>query len=166
MHPVPAIIALIVAIMLLVSYVASRPRGHQLTPLCNVGEGFQPPVKTYLSDAAITTRYLLVKNGTDANHIALTGVADIPLGVAIDEATAAEEGVGVALFGLHERGAIGVASGAIAAGDMVVPGATGLVRTLPATTGTYYIIGRALKAAASGEQVEFVPDFPTQRVVP
>ena len=166
MNTLLILFSVLVAIGCFASMIASRPRGHQLTALGNVGEGFQAPVRTYLSDAAIAARYLLVKNGTDANHIALTGVSDIPLGIAVDEATAAEEGVAVALFGLHERGAIGVASGAIAAGDLLVAGATGFVRTLPATTGSYNIIGRALKAAATTEQVEFVPTFPILRVVP
>ena len=35
----------------------------------------------------------------------------------------------------------------------------------PTTTGTYYVIGRALNTVATGLTVEFIPSFPVQRVV-
>lgn len=157
---------LFVAALLLVGWTASRPRGRQFVPLGNVAEGFHPAVKTYFTDAAVATRYLLGKIGTDSSHVALAGVGDIPLGIISDEAAAAEDAVAVQLFGLHKEGALAVASAAIAAGAFIVAAADGKVRTLPATTGTYYIIGRALKAAAAdGDPLEFTPCFPVQRVV-
>lgn len=165
MHIITALLALFVAIFALSSVIASRPRGAQLTALANIGEGFQPKQLTFLTDAALTTRYLLGKIGSDSGHIATTGVSDIPLGIIADEAAAAELGVSVHLLGIQDQGLLGVASGSIAAGDLLVPGATGTLRTLPATTGTYYIVGRALKAAATTENVEFIPTFPVQRVV-
>lgn len=151
-------------IKLLRSLRASRPRGQTMS-LCNIGEGFQPRCKTYLADGALTARNLLVKLGSDFVHVTPAGVSDIALGFATDETSAAEEGVAVNLLGVQERGALGVASGAIAAGDFLVAGATGTVRTLPVTTGTYYIVGRAIKAAADTAPVELVPCFPIQRVV-
>jgi hypothetical protein len=166
MHTFLIALSVIVAIALFVSWIASRPRGHQLHGLVNVAEGFQPAVKTYLTDAAIATRFLLGKVGSDASHVAVCGATDIPLGVIHDEAAAAELGVSVAKFGLHNEGEIAVASAAIAADALLVPAANGKVVTLPATAGTYYIIGRATAAAAAdGDQVEFTPCFPTQRVV-
>jgi hypothetical protein len=165
MNTLLSILLIAVAIYAVMAFVASRPLGKQLTALGNVAEGFVPPVKTYYADAAIATRHLLVKIGTDANHIALAGVNDIPLGFATDEAAAAEDGVAVALLGLHCTGALGVASGAIAAGALLVPGANGTVRTLPVAAGSYYIIGRATKAAADTDQVELVATFPILRVV-
>lgn len=166
MNTALTIILSLAAILLLVSYVASRPRGEQLTPLANVGEGFIPSVKTYLADAVVATRYLIAKPGTDENHVGICGVNDIPKGIFTDEAEAAEDSVAVALFGMHKDGALGIASAAIAVDAFVVPAANGKLRTLPATTGTYYIIGRCTKAAgADGDKVEFVPCFPTQRVV-
>ncbi len=147
-------------------WATSRPRGRQLQAFGNVGEGFQQAVQTFLADAALGSRYLLVKGGTDVRHVAVCGVGDIPKGIALDDVTAAEEGVAVAKFGLHKEGALGVASGAIAVEALLVPGALGTVRTLPVAAGTYYIIGRATKAAADTDPVEFTPCFPIQRVVP
>ncbi|MBL9187918.1 MAG: hypothetical protein JNK23_10595 [Opitutaceae bacterium] len=154
-----------VAILALTSWVASRPRGRQLHGLVNVAEGFQPAIRTLLTDAAIATRYLLVKRGSDAAHVALAGTADVPIGFVTDEASAAEEGIAVAHFGLLREGALGVASGAIAADEFLVPGANGTVRKLPVAAGTYHIIGRATKAAADTAVVEYTPSFPIQRVV-
>lgn len=166
MNTALTLILALVAIALLVSYIASRPRGAKFTPLANVAEGFIPPVKTYLADTAVGTRYLLAKPGTDENHVGICGVNDIPKGIFTDEAEAAEDSVAVALFGMHKDGALGIASAAIAVDAFVVPAANGQLRTLPATTGTYYIVGRCTKAAANaGDKVEFVPCFPIQRVV-
>ena len=120
---------------------------------------------TKLSDAAITRRSL-VKLGSDENHIAPAGVGDIPLGATRDgSALAAGVLVSFAQFGIYSRELEGVASGAIAAGDLLVPGANGTVRTLPNATGTYYIIGRAKMAAADTLPVVYIPTFPVQRVV-
>lgn len=120
---------------------------------------------SYLTDAAITSRFRVVTFGTDANHVAAAGVGDIPIGVTPDEATAAEQKVSVQLFGIYPNGCRGVASGAITAGDMLVAGASGAVRTLPGSSGTYYIIGRATKTVADGAEVPFIPSFPIQRTV-
>ncbi len=51
-----------------------------------------------LSDAAIA-RYLLVKKGTDNDHIAVAGSGDIPYGATDDSASAAEENIAIALLG-------------------------------------------------------------------
>ena len=165
MNALLTIALLIVAVFALAAIIASRPRGQQLTPLCNVGEGFQPAFKTFYADAVFGSRYLLVKTGSDASHIALAGVGDIPKGFTTDVPDAIGDGVTVRLLGIQEFGAIGVASGAIGQDDLLVPGANGTVRTLPVAAGTYYIVGRALKAAADTDTVEYVPTFPVQRVV-
>lgn len=159
------VLSLFVAALALTSWAASRPRGTRLHPFGNVGEGFQPAKKTFLTDGQIATRNLVGKFGTDSAHVAVAGVSDLPIGLIADEAEAAEQGVAVHLFGLQERGLVGVASGAITAGDQLVAGAAGTLRKLPATTGTYYIVGRALKDAADTAPVEFVSCFPIQRVV-
>lgn len=139
---------------------------NPVTFLANVAEGTHAGSITKLADAAITTRNLLVKIGTDAGHVALAGVSDIPLGVATDEPAAAEDPVNVALLGAHAGTLLGVASAAITAGDLVVAAANGKLRTLPTSAGTYHIVGRAIAAAgADGDTIEFVPSFPVQRVV-
>ncbi|MEN9840647.1 MAG: hypothetical protein RL376_447 [Verrucomicrobiota bacterium] len=166
MNTLLLLLSVIVVIGLVMSLIASRPRGAQLSALGNVADGYQPAKKTYYADAAISTRNLLVKFGSDASHVALAGVNDIPLGLATDEAAAAEDGIAVSLLGIQECGALAVASAAITEGDLLVPAANGKVRTLPGTTGSYYIIGRALNAAGvDGDVIEFVPTFPVLRVV-
>lgn len=136
--------------------------------VANIAEGTsETGVRTYFADAAITNRNLLVKIGSDADHIALAGTADIGIGFAIDQADAAEDPVAVNLLGAAGGTVLGVAAAAITAGDQLVSAANGQVRTLPATTGTYYIVGRAIQAAAAqGDVLQIAPSFPIQRVVP
>lgn len=132
----------------------------------NIGVGQHNGNVTYKTDAAITTRYLLGKIGSDAAHVAVSDAADIPLGVITDEAAAAEDLVNLALFGSGEKTLKVVASAAIAAGAFVVGADGGKTRTLPAVAGTYYIVGRALNAAAAdGDTVEIDPIPCVQRVV-
>lgn len=135
--------------------------------LANINEGVHQSGRvTRKADAAIATRNLVVKIGSDANHIAVAGTGDIALGVCQDEPTAAEETCAIQLLGSCDRTLLMVASAAISAGDMVVTAASGKIRTLPGTTGTYYIIGRALQAAAAdGDAIAIDPCFPVQRVV-
>lgn len=165
MNPLLGLFLLIVAVALLVSIIASRPRRRQLTALGNVGEGYQPARRTFLADAVFASRYLLVKTGSSAAHIALTGVGDIPKAYTLDTPDVIGDEVGVAMLGLQCEGATGVASGAIDNDSWLVPGANGTVRMLPAGAGTYHIIGRATKAAADTDTVEYTPCFPIQRVV-
>lgn len=144
---------------------ASTPREYALA---NINEGVHDAGRiTRKADAAIATRHFLVKVGSDANHIAVAGAADIPLGVCQDEPSAAEETCTVQLLGSTDRTLLMVASAAIVNDTFVVAAAGAKIRTLPATTGTYYIIGRALQAAAAdGDVIEVDPCFPIQRVVP
>ncbi len=110
---------------------------------------------TYLSDAAIG-RFKVLKAGSDENHVAICGTGDVPYAMSgEDSASAAEADLAVHHFG-DGRPTRGTASGAIANGDLLVPGANGSVRTLPAGAGTYYVIGQAKAAAADGAEVPFV----------
>lgn len=148
------------------SIFASLREKFQAPCFANIADGTHERAITRLTDAAITTRFLLGKIGSDANHVAACGVADIPLGVITDEANAAEDPVAVALFGATNETRKAVASAAIAAGDFIVSAASGKVRTLPGAAGTYYIIGMALVAAtADGDVIEFDSCVPVQRVV-
>lgn len=141
-------------------------RGSQYE-FCNIAEGTHPTgCVTKLADVALTRRHLLVKIGTDASHIAINTASDIALGVVDDEAEAAEDPVNVQLLGQKEGTILMVASAAITAGAMVVSAADGKIRTLPGTTGNYYIIGRALEAAgADGDVIEVAHSFPVLRAV-
>ena len=161
------ILSVIVAIALFTSWIASRPRGHQLFPLANIGEGTHAGPLTKFSDAAIATRYLLGKFGSDVNHVAVAGANDKPLGIIADEASAAEEPVAVQLLGVAESTRKCVTSEAIALTDELYTAANGKVQNLPAAAGTYYKVGRPLQAAAGADEViEFEPCFPVAVVVP
>lgn len=147
---------------------ARRQRGEGLF-FANIAEGTHEGSVGRKADGAYG-RYLLVKVGSDANHIALAGVADIPLGAIDDESTAAEDLLNVCLLGARKETILLQPSAAIAAGDYVVAAANGQARTLPAAAGTYYIIGRALTTvsgsyASTGALVEVDPCVPVQRVV-
>jgi hypothetical protein len=156
---------LLVAVAALASALRIDRRTHY--EFANIAEGTYPTgCITKLADAALTRRHLVVKIGTDINHVAINTASDIPLGVADDEAAAAEDDVNVQLLGQKEGTILMVAGAAITAGAFLVGTASGKVITLPGSTGTYYIIGRALTAAAAdGDEINVAHSFPTQRVV-
>ena len=121
---------------------------------------------TRLTDGAIATRHLLGTAGSDASHVAICGVATVPMGVINDEASASGEEVAVELLGSANSTVRMVAGGAIAAGSLVYTAANGLVTALSATAGTYYCVGVALSAAtASGEVIEVDPSAAHKVVV-
>ena len=120
--------------------------------------GTHKSVITRLTDAAVTTRYLLGTAGSDVSHIAVGGASSVPMGVIADEASAAGEEVAVELLGSAGSTVRMVSAGSIAAGNLVYTAASGRVSTLSSTAGTYYCVGIALSAAtAAGEVVEIDP---------
>lgn len=135
--------------------------------LANIAEGTHEGAITKLADAAITTRFLLVKFGTNVNHIAANDASDCPLGVCTDEPTADEAPVNVDLLGCGAWTRKVVASEAIDYNEDVYTAASGKVQDEPTAAGTYYHIGRAIQSAsADGDVIEIVPTFPTAFVVP
>lgn len=127
--------------------------GHR--PRCefaNIAEGTRPTGnKTYLADAAIATRYLCVKLGSDLNHIAVcSAITDNPIGICSDEPAAAEDECNVQLLGAAS-GTLRVVSGAaITVGQYVATMANGKVQ--PAVT-TQFVIGRALNGAGGADEI-------------
>ena len=122
---------------------------------------------TRLSDAALATENLLVKVGSDADHIAvMAAVTDVPIGAVPDTPAAAEEEVAVNLLGAASETIEMVAKEAISAGEQVFADATGKVTDLPAGAGTYCCVGTALVAAAAdGDEIEVDPCIPFPVVV-
>lgn len=101
---------------------------------------------TKIADAALATQHLLVKFGSDADHIAVAGAADKAIGTCADT-PAADEAAAVHLLGSFPGSVTMIASGTIAVGADVFAAASGKV----AATGTI-LVGRALTAGvASGE---------------
>ncbi|MDB6108263.1 MAG: hypothetical protein JWR69_13 [Pedosphaera sp.] len=145
------------------------PGRNAQVEFANVAEGTHTNGQiTRLTDAALATRFFVVKIGSDADHVAVSAAnTDIPLGICTDEAPAAEELVSIALLGAAPGTLKAVAGAAIAAGAFIQSNGDGTVITLKATSGTWYIIGRAITAAAAANDViEFDPCLPIQRVVP
>lgn len=119
-----------------------------------LGDGESPNgIITRLADAALTTRHLLVKVGSDGSHFAVCGAGDLPLGVCRDEPDAAEYPAALKVPGCYENTLKVVASEAIAVDDDIYTAASGKVQNEPATAGTYYKIGKAI-TAASGDGIE------------
>lgn len=123
-----------------------------------------------LPDAAIATRNLLHKVGSDADHTVVCGANAIPIGTIDDEASAAEvtaanQFLSVKLLGKGPTKRM-VASEAITAGVKVYTAASGKVSLLSAVAGTYYEVGTALTAAAAdGDVIEVADSSPIKTVV-
>lgn len=157
----PAILILAALATLVAGVIRNRGR----LSACNVAGGTHAGSLTRKTDAAIATRHLLVKVGSDADHVAACGASEVPIGTVPDEASAAEENVEVALLGAAPSTRTMVASEAIEAGEKVYTAANGKVQDLPAGAGTYYCVGTALTpAAADGDEIEVDP-APAEKTV-
>ena len=66
----------------------------------------------------------------------------------------------VAILGTFDGILRGMASGTIAVGNKLVVDSDAKLKALPATAGTYTVVGVALQAGAAGELVEFAPMKP------
>ena len=66
----------------------------------------------------------------------------------------------VAILGTFDGVLRGKASGTIAVGSKLVVDSDGKVKALPATAGTYTVVGIALQAGVADELVEFAPMKP------
>lgn len=139
--------------------------GKGLVSLANSARGFWPGHRGYFSDGLVSRRYLLAKTGSDDRHAAVCGAGDVPIGVFTDEAEQAGELIDVVLLATASETLLGHAAESIATGSFLVPAASGGLRALPASPGSYYIVGRALQSAEADGRVVFVPSFPTLRVV-
>jgi hypothetical protein len=110
-----------------------------------------------LADAALTTRHLLVKRGTDADHFAVNGATNIPLGVCQDEPAAAEDPAAIALLGAVKGTVKMVASEAMATTDVdVYAAASGKI----ALTGVVKVGILRTTASADGDICEVEPCIP------
>lgn len=106
---------------------------------------------TRLADAAHALQHLLVKFGSDADHIAVAGVADMPIGTCDDTPGEAEASAAVRLLGSFDGSITMVASEVIGAGVRVFQAAGGKVSLLPEAAGDYWCVGTSLTAAAADE---------------
>lgn len=167
LHLLLTLAAAIILCGVLYYAVASAYQRPRRVRFANIAEGRHATGNvTKLTDASISTRYLLGKDGSDDNHIAACGASDIPLGVITDEASAAEEPVNVAILGNAVGTLLVVASEAITVGEHVYTAASGKVQDLPGSAGTYYEVGVALTAAsADGDVIEIAHTVARKTVV-
>lgn len=158
-----AVVALL-AFWLLIGPVLARRDRKRFAELPNVGGTHQDGLISRIPDAAVASRHLLAKVGSDEDHLAICGAGDDPIGTWLDEADAAAVAAGenrsVELFGGTRKTKLVVASETITAGERVYPAANGEVQDAPAT-GVHYCIGRALRDAVDGDVFEIEPAFPT-----
>ncbi len=143
------LISMTIAFALIAWVVLEKVKGASRPRFSNVTEGTHEGSITKKTDAALSTRFSLVKIGSDADHIAVCGAGDRPLGIATDEAEAAEDNLNVNLLGSSSSTQKAVASEAIAVGDSVFTAASGKVQNEPGGAGTYYLVGRGLDGRRS-----------------
>lgn len=173
MHTLLQILLVVAALGVLCLFLADTARGFRRSRLVAAINTLPPNWgrssngKTLKSDAAIATRYLLGKFGSDVNHVAVIAAAsNKPLGVMTDEASAAEEEIFVELLGLTNRTIAMVADGVIALDADVYSKGDGKVTVKPTAAGTYWRVGRALMAStADGDVIEVEPCRPRKLIV-
>ncbi|QYM80281.1 DUF2190 family protein [Horticoccus luteus] len=165
MHTLLLIMSVLVAIALLVSWIASRPRGAQFTPLANdVAAGIHDDLQITL-EAAVATRHLLLKAGAAARAALIGTVADRPIGFAEDEGAIGDK-IAFYPLGFGRRTVLGRSAAAIVSGAQLTSAANGKVITTPGAAGTYWVVGTAWgDAAGADEDIEIIPCTPFQVVV-
>lgn len=132
---------------------------------CNIGEGtYSDGRKSYLADAATSSRYLLYKKGTDVDHVAITGAGDDPLGPSDDQAEAGMP-IAINLLGAVKGTIRVVTDGTVDDGEYVKAGANGKV-TAASTTDLSF--GRAIIPSdcskADGDVITIIPMAPAKYV--
>ena len=75
------------------------------------------------------------------------------------------ENTDIAVLGVFDGVLRGKASGTIAVGNKLVVDSDAKVKALPATAGTYTVVGIALQAGVADELVEFAPMAPVSVTV-
>lgn len=134
--------------------------------LANIAEGTHPGTVSKKTDAALSTRHLLTKHGSDSAHVAICTDGDKPLGPVADTATAAEALVAVGILGVNPETMLMVAAEAIALDAPVYTEDAGKIQGLPVAAGTYYFVGYAMNAAAAdGDLVEVQHCTPIATVI-
>jgi len=142
---------------------------RRLVCLSNIAEGVHGDgCITKKSDAIQALRHVLVKIGSDIDHVAVTTAnTENPLGVCNDEAAAIEDNVNVQVLGAKSGTILVRAHAALDAGDLLVPAAAGRAQTIDGLSSvSVYIVGRALNAATDQDDlVEMAPCLPELRVI-
>lgn len=158
----PLLVVCVLALFAVFAWSARRgPRSSiEYRAFANVGERTHRETITKKADAAIA-RYLLVKFGTDADHFAVAGATDQPIGATGDETAAAEDLCVINLLGTYPGGVKLTANAAITVGAAVFSAAGGKVTPLASSIAGSRYVGIALTAtAADGDLLEVATILP------
>jgi hypothetical protein len=165
------VIATIAIVGFVAANVSRQSRRNALVPALNTlpaNIGGTENARRFLATAAIGTRFLFVKQGADAKHIAaVSATSDKPVGICTDEPADAEDPAPVELSGLTNRTITAVAGAAIATlnADMYMT-AAGKVVIKPTAAGTYWKVGRNHTLAdAANDPVEITLCEPRKLIV-
>lgn len=125
------------------------------------GEHAGARVSGFHDNAPQTVRFLLVKQGSADNKWAVpTSIADMPVGVCIDEPAATTDPVTIQLLNGCDKTQKMVGNGVINAGNILVTNGDGYVKALPNVAGIYWSVGVAVTSTlATGDIVEVQPSL-------
>ena len=162
-NPAAGILAVLcmVALFAVLAWSARRGyRGSEFRAFANVGEKEHRETITKKADAAIG-RYLLVKFGTDGDHVNIAGAGDVPIAATGDESAAAEDLIVLKMLGQYPGSIKLTANTAITAGSAVYSAAAGKVTTsVLAPAGTKFIGVAITATAADGDILEVMTVAP------
>jgi hypothetical protein len=134
--------------------------------------GTHPGAFTRRADAAHDATHLVVKQGTDAHHVAVAGASDRPIGTTQDQPSAAEDIIAVDPLSSGTPGTRKFrCTTALAANIDIFTAASGRVRALPGSGGgTAYLVGHTIELAAqvgtNDYLVEAIPCTPVATTIP
>jgi hypothetical protein len=161
-----ALLALIVAGIFAAPHIARASQRVGLITAFNVfTEGTHELSLPRRAAGAITLDWLLLKKTGTVGVVDICGAADEPEGICDDQAAAAGDQVNLILLGVSNRTLLAQTSEAIANGDQLYTAANGKVQNEPTVAGTYWHVGKAVRAADANTPVEFEPCKPTKLVV-
>ena len=135
----------------------------------NVGEGtHEKGHKTYLADAATTSRYLIYEQGSTADNCKLALGTNEPLGVSDDQPLTnyLDEGIAIKLFGATVGTTRMISDGTVTNGSRValLKDGTGRVTVPGGGAGNFRVVGKAIIPSdaniTAGEPIEVIPFQP------
>ena len=144
---------------------------------CNVGEGtHELGIKSYLGDAATTSRYLFYEQGVTSNdYVKVAAGTNEPLGHSDDlvDASAPDIAISVKLLGCVKGTQRAISDGTVTNNTRicVIKDGTGRATCPAGGAGTFWIVGKAIVPTdndaggpvAAGDTFEFVPCFPVSK---
>lgn len=160
------LVAAIVGLAVPLCIAAGKQLGRQLAANANLDGTHADGVVTRQAEEAISTRHLIVRQGTTkGSQVLICDEDEAPYGICLDE-PALDDYAAIRLLGGGSGTALLVASEAITADDDIYVADNGKVQDEPGTAGTYYRIGKAVTSASGdGVLLEALVHAPVKVVV-